>query len=174
MIRRPPRSTLFPYTTLFRSVREPLRHPPEHKEGRVYVRCGEQVEQTADVVGDSQLAARPRATRYGAGVVLDLEPVFHVDREHVARRHPCAPWSRERIAQPALAEATHLWPSRHNRRLKAQLAPCGRTMPPDGSAAGEGKNRTRPGRRRKAHAPKATALSAGECADSDSNREPPD
>src|SRR5436305_10835823 len=30
MIRRPPRSTLFPYTTLFRSVRrEPLdRHPP--------------------------------------------------------------------------------------------------------------------------------------------------
>src|SRR3712207_8840935 len=26
MIRRPPRSTLFPYTTLFRSVRQPLRH----------------------------------------------------------------------------------------------------------------------------------------------------
>src|SRR5437868_13176075 len=29
MIRRPPRSTLFPYTTLFRSVR-PL-HDPEHR-----------------------------------------------------------------------------------------------------------------------------------------------
>src|SRR2546425_9603509 len=26
MIRRPPRSTLFPYTTLFRSKREPLRN----------------------------------------------------------------------------------------------------------------------------------------------------
>src|SRR3712207_7931855 len=26
MIRRPPRSTLFPYTTLFRSARVPLRH----------------------------------------------------------------------------------------------------------------------------------------------------
>src|SRR2546430_10250251 len=26
MIRRPPRSTLFPYTTLFRSAREPCRH----------------------------------------------------------------------------------------------------------------------------------------------------
>src|ERR1039458_10688401 len=26
MIRRPPRSTLFPYTTLFRSWRSPLRH----------------------------------------------------------------------------------------------------------------------------------------------------
>src|SRR3712207_8091376 len=30
MIRRPPRSTLFPYTTLFRSVHRPRRHgPPE-------------------------------------------------------------------------------------------------------------------------------------------------
>src|SRR2546425_5793736 len=27
MIRRPPRSTLFPYTTLFRSEREPCRFP---------------------------------------------------------------------------------------------------------------------------------------------------
>src|SRR3712207_6977908 len=27
MIRRPPRSTLFPYTTLFRSQRHVLRHP---------------------------------------------------------------------------------------------------------------------------------------------------
>src|SRR3712207_8917100 len=29
MIRRPPRSTLFPYTTLFRSHREPGRHAAE-------------------------------------------------------------------------------------------------------------------------------------------------
>src|SRR3712207_7471513 len=29
MIRRPPRSTLFPYTTLFRSRRRRGRHPPE-------------------------------------------------------------------------------------------------------------------------------------------------
>src|SRR5437762_7189986 len=28
MIRRPPRSTLFPYTTLFRSKRRPRRSPP--------------------------------------------------------------------------------------------------------------------------------------------------
>src|SRR5256885_10928355 len=27
MIRRPPRSTLFPYTTLFRSYRRPRQHP---------------------------------------------------------------------------------------------------------------------------------------------------
>src|SRR3712207_8316914 len=28
MIRRPPRSTLFPYTTLFRSLTDPVRVPP--------------------------------------------------------------------------------------------------------------------------------------------------
>src|SRR3712207_7640820 len=30
MIRRPPRSTLFPYTTLFRSLQEP-QHPLDHR-----------------------------------------------------------------------------------------------------------------------------------------------
>src|SRR2546425_7152168 len=30
MIRRPPRSTLFPYTTLFRSIRDPRRSPTSH------------------------------------------------------------------------------------------------------------------------------------------------
>src|SRR5438445_6025599 len=41
MIRRPPRSTLFPYTTLFRSDREPpARHPrlsalPERRRTRI-------------------------------------------------------------------------------------------------------------------------------------------
>src|SRR2546426_7317843 len=32
MIRRPPRSTLFPYTTLFRSLAQ-LRHPGRHVRG---------------------------------------------------------------------------------------------------------------------------------------------
>src|SRR2546429_3582127 len=31
MIRRPPRSTLFPYTTLFRSARAPQTHLPERQ-----------------------------------------------------------------------------------------------------------------------------------------------
>src|SRR5260370_31178492 len=34
MIRRPPRSTLFPYTTLFRSYRIVLAHPSEDVAGR--------------------------------------------------------------------------------------------------------------------------------------------
>src|SRR3712207_7372444 len=35
MIRRPPRSTLFPYTTLFRSVVENLLEYPEQTAGRI-------------------------------------------------------------------------------------------------------------------------------------------
>src|SRR5256885_7468011 len=34
MIRRPPRSTLFPYTTLFRSPRRRLQHPTQAAKGR--------------------------------------------------------------------------------------------------------------------------------------------
>src|SRR2546427_8007791 len=38
MIRRPPRSTLFPYTTLFRSVRD--AHRPRERAGRAAVARG--------------------------------------------------------------------------------------------------------------------------------------
>src|SRR3712207_8627727 len=40
MIRRPPRSTLFPYTTLFRSRRDPRRHgrPPLRDAGALLLR----------------------------------------------------------------------------------------------------------------------------------------
>src|SRR3712207_9152183 len=36
MIRRPPRSTLFPYTTLFRSATAPYRDPSTGKEYELY------------------------------------------------------------------------------------------------------------------------------------------
>src|SRR2546425_9675777 len=42
MIRRPPRSTLFPYTTLFRSKQHPEDRPGlvlEPRDGRVRARC---------------------------------------------------------------------------------------------------------------------------------------
>src|SRR2546422_8054861 len=38
MIRRPPRSTLFPYTTLFRSLRPPVRDPPSRRSGKLAAR----------------------------------------------------------------------------------------------------------------------------------------
>src|SRR5205809_3563610 len=43
MIRPPPRSTLFPYTTLFRSFRKPLKDrklSPQEREDRVFVKQG--------------------------------------------------------------------------------------------------------------------------------------
>src|SRR2546430_15742599 len=57
MIRRPPRSTLFPYTTLFRSTRGPdgiYAHPTD---GRLTInlqyQAGPQFEKEAAIIGDS-------------------------------------------------------------------------------------------------------------------------
>src|SRR5256885_13241606 len=56
MIRRPPRSTLFPYTTLFRSPSEPPKH--EHVDRP----CGEPGQDGRDERGGQQLPAeRERA-----------------------------------------------------------------------------------------------------------------
>src|SRR2546430_8920823 len=63
MIRRPPRSTLFPYTTLFRSARHPHRHLDEL------------------AVALRHLAARQ--------IEVILEPAADVAAEHQRRRqHP--------------------------------------------------------------------------------------
>src|SRR2546422_6284410 len=39
MIRRPPRSTLFPYTTLFRSPREPRGRAADHRRREERMEC---------------------------------------------------------------------------------------------------------------------------------------
>src|SRR5258708_29833549 len=67
MIRRPPRSTLFPYTTLFRSiVREiPQVPPPRHKRAALSVR--DHLEK--DIAG--QILMGRDVTRCRAGNVLD-------------------------------------------------------------------------------------------------------
>src|SRR3712207_8733905 len=57
MIRRPPRSTLFPYTTLFRSVRDP---------GVAGVAARPRDRQLGDLRGAQRGAARRRAGRGGA------------------------------------------------------------------------------------------------------------
>src|SRR6266567_1836230 len=58
MIRRPPRSTLFPYTTLFRS--EPLRHGRRgHQEGpRDLLRRQRSEEHTSELQSQSNLVCR--------------------------------------------------------------------------------------------------------------------
>src|SRR2546429_4491347 len=47
MIRRPPRSTLFPYTTLFRSVADGIGRFPQDAEAAVYFCCLEALQNTA-------------------------------------------------------------------------------------------------------------------------------
>src|ERR1041384_2432064 len=74
MIRRPPRSTLFPYTTLFRSD-EALKQRDRHEN------AGEGV---ARIVADHQLLAQPTGRQVAANV-------------EVARRDAALKW-RQRIA----------------------------------------------------------------------------
>src|SRR2546430_17475406 len=64
MIRRPPRSTLFPYTTLFRSVLNARDDcPPRVQDGRLQLRVVE-----ADGYGEVQMLGR-------AGGELGLHPL---------------------------------------------------------------------------------------------------
>src|SRR5438270_6781167 len=59
MIRRPPRSTLFPYTTLFRSRRGPRRHRPAHRAGRVGAASRRRSEEhTSELQSQSNLVCR--------------------------------------------------------------------------------------------------------------------
>src|SRR3712207_8904303 len=56
MIRRPPRSTLFPYTTLFRSRDD----GPDHRRDRPAGRCGLPGRRRAGLVGGGRLSHRDR------------------------------------------------------------------------------------------------------------------
>src|SRR2546430_4223031 len=60
MIRRPPRSTLFPYTTLFRSLPRP-RQQPHHPQGQrqdEVVRVARSEEHTSELQSQSNLVCR--------------------------------------------------------------------------------------------------------------------
>src|SRR2546430_3497757 len=57
MIRRPPRSTLFPYTTLFRSRGAKQVRGPDHCR-HVRSRCGRSEEHTSELQSQSNLVCR--------------------------------------------------------------------------------------------------------------------
>src|SRR4051794_41189873 len=61
MIRRPPRSTLFPYTTLFRSV--PVRHCPDGKRGAGGAECQQGGRQPRETGGAEDVLGEQRADR---------------------------------------------------------------------------------------------------------------
>src|SRR5688572_32261102 len=62
MIRRPPRSTLFPYTTLFRSQPQRGRMPSQRQTAQLrglgHGRCGRSEEHTSELQSQSNLVCR--------------------------------------------------------------------------------------------------------------------
>src|SRR5437588_9953621 len=92
MLRRPPRSTLFPYTTLFRSTGSPVRHFDAEQRAIVLA---------AEEVGIARAAARAGAADrefdreggveldvIGNAVILDAEnPAHRCARQHTAPPH---------------------------------------------------------------------------------------
>src|SRR2546426_6466800 len=98
MIRRPPRSTLFPYTTLFRSVdhhlgveREdfPVRRGDERvdlHERRTY-RVARGVQISHDPRGAARLADIPVEPEGEAKRLMRQEPVARVDRDARSEEH---------------------------------------------------------------------------------------
>src|SRR5437763_12562041 len=80
MLRRPPRSTLFPYTTLFRSHDEPRRGRPwedlvEHVCQRLAVR------RVREIAGEQRRGARDRLDRRSEEHTSELQsPMYLVCR----------------------------------------------------------------------------------------------
>src|SRR5260364_472009 len=58
MIRRPPRSTLFPYTTLFRSHRRPRRRPSGNRPRSPGANRGRSEEHTSELQSPDHLVCR--------------------------------------------------------------------------------------------------------------------
>src|SRR2546426_2427933 len=73
MIRRPPRSTLFPYTTLFRSISDIL-FPPEHTEVGLALLGG--VERAARAAGSDAILCT--TSNHGLGRLLRRQAYIHV------------------------------------------------------------------------------------------------
>src|SRR3712207_7131819 len=95
MIRRPPRSTLFPYTTLFRSdllarqVGQPL---VRHLEGRV-VHEDVEVTELADGALDQRLAVRlvdRKSTRLNSSHANISYAVFCLKKQIISLQLPCS------------------------------------------------------------------------------------
>src|SRR2546426_9207907 len=91
MIRRPPRSTLFPYTTLFRSLQEPLARQPSFQAERDGL--GQRLDPEPQQRVDTQLhgragAAGPEIERLAAqhgedrlALLVDILLAPHEDHE---------------------------------------------------------------------------------------------
>src|SRR2546426_3645280 len=100
MIRRPPRSTLFPYTTLFRSLPAFVDAPAPDELRPLTTIC---VDQTEFVV----TKLRDRGTHQAYGVVTNAQDFMHVLRFYVERWEQAqAPQGPQASQAPPQAPAT--------------------------------------------------------------------
>src|SRR5256885_7666022 len=102
MIRRPPRSTLFPYTTLFRSRRE-------GKEGR-HPGCGELPREELRYSRSGQPQQDRKSTRLNSSHLVISYAVFCLKKKN---KPQCAyPLTQLRSTAPSTATSTTLFASR--------------------------------------------------------------
>src|SRR3712207_7445799 len=90
MIRRPPRSTLFPYTTLFRSLPQPV-HAPSLR-GRVATRTGTEPTTSRPptaLVLEHQRHAERRSEEHTSELQSRQYLVCRLLLEKKKRKHPC-------------------------------------------------------------------------------------
>src|SRR5688572_32106561 len=95
MIRRPPRSTLFPYTTLFRSCDHRRRHPGRRTRGNLRLEGSgllrRSEEHTSELQSQSNLVCR---------LLLEKKKKQHIPQE----RSPCP--QNSQLPPPLLAQTT--------------------------------------------------------------------
>src|SRR5260221_3843638 len=94
MIRRPPRSTLFPYTTLFRSPpRKPARPSAscKGKARRPCPHCSRSEEHTSELQSHSDLVCRLLLEKKHNGEVTPSDPLLVIDTTHFHDRKILTP-----------------------------------------------------------------------------------
>src|SRR2546426_8039110 len=102
MIRRPPRSTLFPYTTLFRS------HAGQHRDGR-HRRA---VLATARALPAEPTARDRKSTRLNSSHLVISYAVFCLKKKKITNVPPCrsnptSVYTTERANYTRTQESTH-------------------------------------------------------------------
>src|SRR3989441_4394436 len=114
MIRRPPRSTLFPYTTLFRSqsmlAREQTGGPEDTREGLV---VEDSRQRLCEHGGNAELAVADRPCERltcGGGPVLDVRDQLQPALRRPAELGMCRQPGQRRIQVPAVYFETLLVP----------------------------------------------------------------
>src|SRR2546430_13214187 len=101
MIRRPPRSTLFPYTTLFRSVaRDPLDPSAEQRDGAFFVATPDMRE------SDRQLREDRKSTRLNSSHSQISYAVFCLKKKKQSTRSTPSLRSTPRAASSDLSPRT--------------------------------------------------------------------